>query len=319
MNYRSVNDLVRTALNNIDKIPHDIDLVVGVPRSGMLLASYIALIMNKPLADIDGFVKNDFMQTGYTKNTSDLAQNLNECRKVLIVEDSVSSGNSIIECKNKVSTIPKEIECIFLAAYVLNSSKHLVDIYFEVIDDPRLFEWNVFHQPGTLKKMCFDIDGVLCIDPTSEQNDDGEKYREFILNVPVKIAPHGKIGYIVTSRLEKYRNETEEWLTRNGIKYGELIMLNATAEERAEKNLHASFKANVYSQCDAVLFVESESKQAYQINKLTKKPVLCIEDNAYYDGGTKYKAKYEASYRIRGFFRRFRIARYLYTKVRKRK
>lgn len=319
MNYRSVKDLSKSVLNNLHKIPHDIDLVVGVPRSGMLLASYIALVMNKPLADIDGFINDRFMQTGYTKNTNDLVKSINDCKKILIVEDSVSSGNSIIKCKETITKNISNIECIYLAAYVLESSKRFVDIYFEIISDPRIFEWNVFHQPTALKKMCFDIDGVLCIDPTIEQNDDGDKYKNFILNAPNKITPHGEIGYIVTSRLEKYRKETEQWLKTNNIKYKELIMLNATADERSEKNLHAVFKANIYSKCNATLFVESESRQAYQINRLAKKPVLCIEDNTYYDGGVEYKVKYESLYHIKGFFRRFKLARFLYSFIRKRK
>lgn len=34
---------------------------------------------------------------------------------------------------------------------------------------------------GILKKACLDIDGVLCVDPTPEENDDGPRYREFLL------------------------------------------------------------------------------------------------------------------------------------------
>ncbi len=39
----------------------------------------------------------------------------------------------------------------------------------EVIDRPRIFEWNVLHHPGILKDACLDIDGVLCHDPSHEQ------------------------------------------------------------------------------------------------------------------------------------------------------
>ena len=31
-----------------------------------------------------------------------------------------------------------------------------------------------------LASACVDIDGVLCIDPTAEENDDGPRYREFL-------------------------------------------------------------------------------------------------------------------------------------------
>ena len=47
-----------------------------------------------------------------------------------------------------------------------------------------------------------DIDGVLCADPTPEENDDGEKYRHFLLNAPPLFIPKVTIGTLVTSRLE---------------------------------------------------------------------------------------------------------------------
>ena len=49
-----LSDLVR---KNLSKIPHDIDLVVGVPRSGMLPATMIALALNKRLTDINSFAE----------------------------------------------------------------------------------------------------------------------------------------------------------------------------------------------------------------------------------------------------------------------
>lgn len=62
-----------------------------------------------------------------------------------------------------------------------------------------------------------DIDGVLCADPTPEENDDGEKYRHFLLNTPPLFIPKVTIGTLVTSRLEKYRPETEAWLQKNHV------------------------------------------------------------------------------------------------------
>ncbi len=34
--------------------------------------------------------------------------------------------------------------------------------------------------PRLLENFCVDIDGILCRDPTREENDDGPKYRELI-------------------------------------------------------------------------------------------------------------------------------------------
>ena len=124
-----------------------------------------------------------------------------------------------------------------------------------------------------------DIDGVLCPDPTPEENHDGEKYRHFLLNAPPLFIPKVTIGTLVTSRLEKYRPETEAWLQKNHVKYNKLVMLNLpdmAARQRA--NCHASFKAKEYgSSTDNMLFVESSMTQAVEINRLTKKPVLCTE------------------------------------------
>ena len=52
MNYRSVSDLNEVILRNIHIIPRDIDLVVGVPRSGMMPANLLSLYLNLPYTDI---------------------------------------------------------------------------------------------------------------------------------------------------------------------------------------------------------------------------------------------------------------------------
>jgi uncharacterized HAD superfamily protein len=72
---------------------------------------------------------------------------------------------------------------------------------------------------------------ILCLNKMMT----GEKYINFLLNSPLFI-PGSKIGTIVTSRLEKYRKETETWLAANNIKYNDLVMLdlpNMEARQRA--------------------------------------------------------------------------------------
>ncbi len=153
-----------------------------------------------------------------------------------------------------------------------------VDYYFEIVPLPRYFQWNILNHT-TLEKACFDIDGVLCLDPTSEQNDDGEKYTDFILNAPPLFIPGSKIGTIVTSRLEKYRKETESWLKTNNVKYNDLVMLDLPDKAARQKsNSHAEHKAKTYISKPYVLFVESDISQAAEINRIAKKPVLCTEN-----------------------------------------
>ena len=150
-----------------------------------------------------------------------------------------------------------------------------MDYSFETVATPRYFQWNIFNHT-TLEKACFDIDGVLCVDPTPEQNDDGENYREFLLNAAPLYIPGSKLGTLVTSRLEKYRPETVTWLEKHGIKCDKLVMLDLPdAKARQKANNHGQHKASHYMDGQHTLFVESEYHQATEINRLTKKPVFC--------------------------------------------
>ena len=136
--------------------------------------------------------------------------------------------------------------------------------------------------------MCFDLDGVLCEDPTDEQNDDGEKYIDFVLNAPLKVKPTFEIGYIVTSRLEKYRDITEQWLKNNGIRYKELIMMQyKTKEERIKSGAHGKFKGEKYkSLSDTNLFIESNLSQAEEIASISGKTVYCTENGMVFKDST---------------------------------
>ena len=46
INFVTFNMLNKLMLQNLHRIPHDIDVVVGVPRSGMILANMIACQLN---------------------------------------------------------------------------------------------------------------------------------------------------------------------------------------------------------------------------------------------------------------------------------
>ncbi len=57
MNYRSISDLNQVILKRLYIIPRDIDLIVGIPRSGMFPANLLALYLNKPVTDLGSFIK----------------------------------------------------------------------------------------------------------------------------------------------------------------------------------------------------------------------------------------------------------------------
>lgn len=49
-------------------------------------------------------------------------------------------------------------------------------------------------------------------------------------------------------------------------------------EARIRAGNHAAFKAKEYKSLEYALFVESDLSQAIEINRITKKPVLCTEN-----------------------------------------
>jgi uncharacterized HAD superfamily protein len=151
---------------------------------------------------------------------------------------------------------------------------------------PRVFEWNVMHREFLLE-CCVDIDGVLCVDPTPEQNDDGDRYLDFLAQTQPRFLPTCQIGHLVTSRLEKYRPATIDWLHRHGIEYRHLHMLDLPdGQIRRMLNAHAGFKAQVYRKARKTsLFIESERPQAIEIAQLSGKPVLCFSSQELFQPG----------------------------------
>lgn len=277
MNFRTYEDLTKCIIKNLCKIPRDIDLIVGIPRSGTMVANILALYLNLPFTDINNFVNRGKFTTGTTRKCKNWIKSIDEAKHVLIVDDSISSGKAMKEARHLIAEEHINAKCTYMAVYALGISEKMVDIYLERCEQPRMFEWNYMHH-WALEYCCMDIDGVVCMDPEREQNDDGEKYIDFLNHATPKFIPTQKVGRFVTTRLGKYREQTEEWLKGHGIEYDELIMMEGvTARERAIAGNHAEFKARVYKDCDSILFFESDYEQALHICELSKKPVFCIE------------------------------------------
>ena len=277
MHFKSLSDLTTDLHQWIPSIGDRFDCVVGIPRSGMLVANILALKLGLPLADLDGFLEGRMLGLGKRYQHINAQDYLKEPRKVLIVDDSISSGNAIRLAQEKIQQAGLSHDLTFMAVYVTPKGKHLCDLYAEEIPNPRRFEWNILSSRG-IRNYCFDMDGVLCLDPTKEENDDGDRYREFILNAKPLYIPVDEIGMIVTSRLEKFRPETEQWLADKGIRYRELRMLDLPSkEDRIRLKAAPTFKAEVFKSSSAELFIESDHNQAVKIAELSGKFVYALD------------------------------------------
>lgn len=248
----------------------------------------MALYLDLPLTDVQGLYEGRILYAGrrHSKNVRDLSM----VNKVLVVDDSVYSGAQMREVRQKLIDTQIRGQVYYGAVYITPYGSKYVDFWYEIVDIPRVFEWNVMHH-SILINSCVDIDGVLCRDPSPQENDDGKKYIQFLSNVKPLIIPSKTIGWLVTCRLEKYREHTEAWLKKHGIEYQHLVMMDLLnkAARVASKN-HASFKARSYEAINAEFFIESSKGQAEEIANLAGKPVLCTETGELIKPGFRDKS-----------------------------
>lgn len=286
MNYKSFNHLSEDIKSNLNRIHNGgYDLVVGVPRSGMIPAYMIGLYLNIHVTDFDSYIKNSPVKKGITRKAKNSLVYAQDAQRVLVVDDSIMSGESLYKTLKRLPENLKE-KVTTLVVYSDRNKRDDIDLFFEVVPIPRVFEWNIFHR-DLLARACVDIDGVLCVDPSDYENDDGERYAEFLLNAKPHIIPTYKIHSLVTSRLEKYRLQTEAWLNKNGIEYDHLIMLDLPNKEaRQIQGAHATHKANYFKKMtDLEIFIESDLNQAMSIAKASGKPVYCVDKNKMFTPG----------------------------------
>lgn len=285
MQFRSYDDLTHLIRRNLVRLPADIDLVVGVPRSGLLPAAQIALARNLPLLTLDDYLAGAAKADGVSEGGAFSARARlggSGQGRVLIVDDSLGDGGALRRVRAALDAQAPARAHLYLAIYWSGVEVPGLDLWFEKLPRPRLFEWNALHHEG-VGNFCLDIDGVLCPDPTRAQNDDGPAYDAFLRTAPLKQRPTHEVGWLVSNRLEKYRPQTEDWLARHDIRYRELILLDGvSAETRRAAGAHGWFKGRVYADLPAELFIESEPFQARDIASLSGKPALCTESWTLY-------------------------------------
>lgn len=279
VNYVTYGQLYYDVRDFCLKLPTDLVGIVGIPRSGMLPAIIISEIKHLPLGNFTEFVKTGKFMAGGARLQTEFPTS----GKVLVIDDSIYMGaemqRSFKSWLDNQDTL-KDFTPVWSAIYK-NPHFHDPGILTHVeTHDRRYFEWNLMHHPGLVNTMC-DIDGILCPDPPVD--DDGVEYQRYITNAPCIFAPRVKMGAYATMRLEKWRPETEKWLAKHGIEYGELIMCpEATAADRRAVGGYGIFKGRHYRYSKLSLFIESDPAQALEISKVSGKSVICPPNGKVY-------------------------------------
>jgi len=252
--------------------------VFGIPRSGLFPASMIALWLNLPLYTMNNLShKLEVMSALSTRGGVRMGDQKSSGGKILVVDDTIFAGVAIADIGEKINE-----EVLYAVVYAHPDSLEKVDFFGRELKPPHLLEWHFFNSNHVTRAL-FDLDGIFCPNVPYKKCTNEEDYIDYIKNVEpfYHRIPNKPCHGIVTARLDKYRDITEEWLERHGIKYGSLTMYPTEKEKIRDKNhTHeaASFKAKHFMSSSVHIFVESEPPEARIIREQSSKLVICPEE-----------------------------------------
>lgn len=255
-------------------------VVVHLPRSGTAPAGMVATYLPAPLASVEEYC----LGIVSTRKCPVFDPNL-----VILVDDCINTGRQSIQAIESIKKANPRARVTLLAVYDCRREFSPAKVFpFPLLTlanhnsgptQNYLYPYYIW-KSKRIEHVAVDFDGVLCRDATKAEDDDGKNYLRFLANAEPKFIPLGKhtIGAIVTARCQKYRQQTEEWLSRHGVNYKTLHMGPWDSKEE-RRGKAAAWKANVYAGLgpEISLFIESSDIQAGEINALTGKPVFSVE------------------------------------------
>ena len=280
----NIQDLEKATISKlIPKVlkDHDISGIVGIPRSGMLPASTVATQLSLPLYSLSN--KKLTLLRSFSDHGGYRMQHFKESKgKLLFIDDTTNTGRSAKEIRDQFP------EGIISSIYSTTRGSSFLDYYGEILENPHVLSWNFFNSYH-VKHSLFDLDGILSPNVPLEICKDEGEYVNFLKNVTPLYHRRPrlfKIKAIVTSRLEKFREVTEQWLDKHGVQYERLFMLPTKHEEDKLKNhteTASEFKAAKCRELRPRFFVESEIGEAKAIKKkYSFVSVVCPNHNVYF-------------------------------------
>lgn len=276
LTYVTIAQLMDDARTLAARLPADVDLVVGVARSGLLPAGLVATWLHVPLRVIShdrGLTEiggGGRMQVLPNRDWSPTP------KIVALIDDTAASGREMRRLVPLVRAAYPDARIIRAVVYAHPRGRRQVDVCVAEYPGPHYLEWNI-HNSGHAFRGAYDFDGVLCRDIAREDDDDGPRYRLALEHaVPLNFPRRTPISLIVTARHERYRAITEAWLARHAIRCERLVMRDwEYANGRHDAQAVAEWKGRVYREASNPLFIESSEREAPIIAQHSGKRVLC--------------------------------------------
>lgn len=277
----------------MQRLPSDVEAVVGCSRSGLLPATVVAAHLHLPLYSVS-------KRTGVVDlggGTRDLQVDAAAVRKLVLIDDTTCQGNQLPPLREITAAHFPNAEIVTAVVYNNPFSKANANLSAWLFPGNHFLEWN-WPNSGIIDWSGLDFDGVLCRDCLHDENDDGAKYQRFLQTAePLHLPRRHEVPLIVTARHERYRPLTELWLARHGVRCRKLVMRDFDVKSGWTAAV-AKFKADHFAAAaDLHLFVESDEQQARLIHEFTGKDALCPTTGAYFgnaincDVGTKKPAE----------------------------
>lgn len=292
VNYRSVSDLDGGARRLARQLSPGVDVVVGIPRSGLLAANLLCLHLNCPVTDVDGLLDRRLLASG--NRLDDGTFDWEAVGTVLVVDDSINTGRSMERTRARIERAGLPFDVEYAAIYITPGGYRHVDYWVEVVRNPRVFGWNLTHHP-MLRRSCVVADGVLWRRPTAAERRSEAAYRHYLASVGPLAVPTKRVGWLVTARPPADRDRTEAWLDAHGVDYDRLVMLGPSDDGRTGADDESAAKAALYASTDAKLLVEASAAHADEIARLTRRPVYCYETDEMLENGALTRTRIAVS------------------------
>jgi orotate phosphoribosyltransferase len=269
-------DLIARALELAGKLPADTTGIIGIARTGMVPAALIAAHLHLPLGEVETFIRSGGLWLGHGVR---YPYGEPAAGPLAIIDDGVSvRGTAMRTARNRLRLAFPGRQFVTAACFVPNRNTW-IDYWAESVEerDCRL-QWQLLNN-DLVGQYMVDFDGVLCHDPPHGETDDEARWTAIFRDARPLYLPRWKpVGAIVTCRLEKYRDISQQWLRRQRAQYAQLIMCPAgsVAQREAMRRKYGQWKGQIYRDAaEMQLFVESCPYQAAEIRRASGKPVLC--------------------------------------------
>ena len=280
MQFRSYSDLARAVSSNLSRVPSDVDLIVGIPRSGLIPASVVSLGLNLPMTDIEGLLAGRLAVTRLTRRIGCGALAVRDCSHALVLDDSIYTGSTLAVIKERIRAAQLPLRVTYAAVYATPESAAAVDLFFEVCPRPRVFEWHYLHH-HVLATALIALDGVLGVDSQLFNAASSTERASYLAGLQPRVRPTARILGFVTDCVSAGQADLQAWLQRHGITFQHLILRDRVPRRSSDSLAH---KARAYRrETRATLFLDGSSGDGQRIASRSGKPVIDVRERVLYE------------------------------------